>query len=91
MSGRKGFPEAHRAPGGYRSDVGTGRGAAVHERGAEQDDDEPIRLDHDDVLDRLEAYRRRTQTVTEELVDLTMIETRADLVVLPEAEERTEG
>jgi hypothetical protein len=63
----------------------------VHERGAEQDDDEPIRLDHDDVLHRLEAYRRRTQTVTEELVDLTMIETRADLVVLPEAEERTEG
>lgn len=62
----------------------------MQERGAGQDDDEPIRLDHEDVLDRLEAYRR-TQAVTEELIDLTMIETRADLVVLPEAEERTEG
>jgi hypothetical protein len=52
------------------------------------DDDEPIRLEHDDVLDRLEAFRQRTRvsTATEELVDLTMLEPRADLVILPEPE-----
>jgi hypothetical protein len=52
------------------------------------EDDEPIRLEHDDVLGRLDAFRRRTavSTATEELVDLTLIEPRADLVVLPEAE-----
>jgi hypothetical protein len=52
------------------------------------DDDEPIRLEHDDVLDRLEAFRQRTSlsTATEELVDLTLLEPRADLVILPEPE-----
>jgi hypothetical protein len=55
------------------------------QQGAGPEDDEPIRLDHDDVMDRLEAFRRKTRTATEELVDLTRIEARADLVVLPEA------
>jgi hypothetical protein len=52
------------------------------------EDDEPIRLEHDDVLHRLDAFRRRTvvATATEELVDLTLLEPRADLVVLPDAE-----
>ncbi len=53
------------------------------------DDDEPIRLDHDNVLDRLEAFQRRTQTATEEIIDLTLIEANADLVVLPEADDQT--
>jgi hypothetical protein len=51
-------------------------------------DDEPIRLDHDDVLGRLEVFRRKTSTATEELVDLTMLEPRADLVILPEPGEQ---
>jgi hypothetical protein len=54
------------------------------------EDDEPIRLEHDDVLERLEAFRRKTSTATEELVDLTLIEPPADLVVLPEPDERSE-
>jgi hypothetical protein len=62
----------------------------VDQQGAGVDDDEPIRLDHDDVMDRLEAFRRKTKTATEELVDLTMIEARADLVILPE-DEQTEN
>jgi hypothetical protein len=57
------------------------------------DEDEPILLEHDDVLDRLEAFRRRTRssTATEELVDLTLIEPRADLVILPEPESPAES
>jgi hypothetical protein len=57
------------------------------------DDDEPIRLEHDDVLDRLEAFRQRTTTATatEELIDLTMLEPRADLIVLPDPEEPSAG
>jgi hypothetical protein len=48
------------------------------------EDDEPIRLDHDDVMVRLDAFRRRTSTATEELLDLTLLEPHADLIVLPE-------
>jgi len=57
------------------------------------DDDEPIRLEHDDVMDRLQAFRRRSSvsTATEELVDLTLLEPRADLVILPEPEAPAEG
>jgi hypothetical protein len=60
----------------------------MDERRAHAEDDEQVRLEHDDVLDRIEAFRRRTSTstATEELVDLTMLEPRADLIVLPEAE-----
>ena len=61
----------------------------MDERRPQPDDDEPIRLEHDDVLDRLEAFHRRTSTTvaTEELVDLTMLEPRADLFVLPDPED----
>jgi hypothetical protein len=61
----------------------------MDERRPQGEDDEPVRLEHDDVLGRLEAFRRRgsTSTATEELLDLTMLEPRADLIVLPEAGE----
>jgi hypothetical protein len=52
------------------------------------EDDEPIRLDHDDVLGRLDAFRKRSSTATEELVDLTLIEPPAHVVVLPEADDQ---
>jgi hypothetical protein len=55
----------------------------MDEQGLPQDD-EPIRLDHEDVVGRLEALRRKTSTATEELVDLTLVGLRSDLVVLPE-------
>jgi hypothetical protein len=55
------------------------------------EEDEPIRLEHDDVLVRLEAFRRKASsaTATEELVDLTLLEPRADLVILPEPGDQT--
>jgi hypothetical protein len=55
------------------------------------EDDEPIALEHEDVLDRLEAFRRRTATATEELVDLTLLEPHAELIVLPEADAPPNG
>jgi hypothetical protein len=63
----------------------------MDERRHQPDDEEPIRLEHDGVLDRLEAFRRRTATTTatEALVDLTLLEPRADLVVLPEPDDQT--
>jgi hypothetical protein len=48
------------------------------------EEDEPILLEHETVLDRIEAHRRRTATA--EVVDLTGA--TADVVVLPEAETR---
>ena len=60
---------------------------------ATPDDDEPIALDHEDVLRRLEAFRRRTvtTTATEELLDLTLLEPHAELIVLPEADAPPNG
>ncbi len=53
------------------------------------EDDEPILLEHDDVITRLQKYRRRTATATDELVDLTTAEAeaQADVFVIPDAEE----
>lgn len=51
------------------------------------EDDEPIRLEHDDVRTRLETYRSRTGLATAELLDLTQAEPDAEVVLIPEAEE----
>jgi hypothetical protein len=59
----------------------------LDERRQLDEDDEPIRLDHENVLDRLEAFHTKTATAAEELIDLTLIEATADLVVLPEADD----
>jgi hypothetical protein len=48
------------------------------------EDDEPIRLEHETVLDRIQAYRRRTATAG--VVNLT--EAEGEVVVLPETEVR---
>jgi hypothetical protein len=62
--------------------------AGMDERRSLPEDDEPIRLEHESVIQRLAAYRRRTgTTATAELVDLTHVEPRADVVVIPEAGE----
>jgi hypothetical protein len=48
------------------------------------EDDEPILLEHETVLDRIEAYR--TRTLTAGVVNIT--EAGGEVVVLPEAETR---
>jgi hypothetical protein len=57
------------------------------ESGSTPEDDEPILLEHETVLDRIEAHRRRTAIA--EIVDLTGVE--GDVVVLPETETRPSG